>query len=152
MTTHRRTRSRWTGVAVATIVLVGASLLPVPFDRRRSFEGFGPDTVLHFLGYAGFAAILAEALDADGIEGASRGALTVGTATGIAIGTGRLQRSVPGRDHERSDVVAGVLGACIGVLLGTVGLATDRSERTEPSPSAGDERGEAERGRPNQPS
>ncbi|WP_247728807.1 VanZ family protein [Halovivax limisalsi] len=140
MTTYCRAPSRWVTVALATLALVGGSLLPVPFERHPSFEGAGPDTLAHFLGYAGFAAALDEALSVEGVGWVLRAALTVGTATGIAVGTGRVQRYVPGRAHERSDVVAGVSGACIGVLWGTRGSARRRPGRIESVTSANDAR------------
>ncbi len=132
MTTHRWPRpSRWATVGLTTLVLVGGSLLPVPFERHSSFEGLGPDTILHFLGYAGLAVTLADALADDEISPASRGLLTVGTATGIAVGTGRLQRYVPGRAHERTDVLAGIFGAIMGVLwtMASAGRWTPDRER-----------------------
>lgn len=58
----RRERAPWSTVVAVAIVLFVAQVLPSPFRRHPAFRRFGPDKLLHFLGYAGFAMALADAL------------------------------------------------------------------------------------------
>lgn len=123
---RRFARRRWADAWLVAVVLVGGSLVPSPLERRPEFERVGPDKALHVLGYAAFAARLTDALAGEGMGPARRGVVAVCGSAAIAVGTGRLQRYVPGRAHERADVVAGVFGACIGVLWRATGLAKPR--------------------------
>lgn len=109
---------------VGAILLVG-SLIPVPFGRRPSFERYGPDKLLHFLGHAAFAAALAEVLAADDRDGAATALLAVGASTGHGVVTGYLQRWVPGRRGEAADVFAGFLGSVAAVAVRTRQRDTD---------------------------
>ncbi|AGB17542.1 putative integral membrane protein [Halovivax ruber XH-70] len=113
---YRLARTQWSAIGLVTLILVCGSLFPLPFRRRPEFERFGPDKVLHFLGYAAFAVLLTDALTDEGLDFAPAGIVSVCSSAAIAVWTGRLQRYVPGRAHERADVVAGILGACGGVL------------------------------------
>jgi len=108
--------SRWRSVLLIGLVLVVGSVLPSPLGRHPEFSRVGPDKILHFLGHAGFAVTLTDALTADGIEpiGAGGLAITVSTALGLALGF--FQRFVPGRVPERADLLAGFLGSVCGVV------------------------------------
>lgn len=99
----------------ALVLLVGA-VLPSPLRRRPAFGRFGPDKLLHLVGHAVFAAVLADALGADGRDELDAAVLSVGGSTAFALLTGHLQRWVPGRVGERADLVAGLLGSILGAL------------------------------------
>lgn len=107
--------SRWWTVAVGTLVLVIAAIVPSPFERRPGWERFGPDKLLHFLGYAGYAAALADALSAGRYSNESAAVLAVLGSTVNSLVIGRLQQWVPGRRHETADVLAGLVGATLAV-------------------------------------
>ncbi|MFC3959290.1 VanZ family protein [Halovivax cerinus] len=106
----------WSAVGAIALVLVGGSLLPLPFRRRPEFALVGPDKALHLLGYFGLSVAVADALAAEGIGRAQSGLLAVVWSTAIGTATGLLQLYVPGRAHERADVAAGTLGSVLGAL------------------------------------
>lgn len=108
--------SRWTAVAVVAVVLLVGSLVPSPFRRHPAFRRIGPDKLLHLVGHAGFAATVADALDAGRLSDRDGAALAVCVSAGYGIVIGHAQRYVPGREPESADLVAGVLGAVLGVL------------------------------------
>ncbi|WP_276252339.1 VanZ family protein [Haloarcula rara] len=99
---------------LAGLVLLLGSLIPSPFERHEAFERVGPDKLLHYLGHAGFAAALADALAAEGVAPRRAGGLAVcgSVLLGLAIGVG--QRYVPGRVPELADLVASALGSVVG--------------------------------------
>jgi len=106
----------WRRVALVTAVVLVGSLVPVPFERRPEFGRFGPDKLLHLLGYAGLAASLADALDGGRPRRRTDlAAALLAAAFGLAVG--RLQRRVPGRRDEPADTVAGALGAVLAVVV-----------------------------------
>lgn len=109
------TESRWLPVAVGTVVLLAAALVPSPFERRPGWVRFGPDKLLHFLGHAGYAAALADALSAGRYSNESAAVLAVLGSTVNSLVIGRLQQWVPGRRHESADVIAGLVGAILAV-------------------------------------
>lgn len=113
---HHRRGSRWKAVlAVAAVLLVG-SVLPSPLRRRPAFSRVGPDKLLHLVGHAVFAVVLADALTAGRRNERDAAVLSVGISTGYGVVMGRLQERIPGRAAERADVVAGFLGSMLGVL------------------------------------
>lgn len=131
----------WSTVGLVGLVLVGGSLLPLPFRRRPEFGRFGPDKALHFLGYFGLAAAVADALADEGVVPLRSALLAVCCATGVGVGTGALQRYVPGRANERADLVAGVLGAALGALCWYPGPEDSTNpERRWASPEPSDRR------------
>jgi len=91
------------------------------------FGPFGPDKLLHLLGHAGFAAALFSALGDD--PGVREGVVSVAVSTFFGLGTERLQESIPGREFEWWDVVAGVVGSVVGVTYWR-GRTTDRRQTT----------------------
>lgn len=109
------TESRWLRVAVGTVVLLAAALVPSPFERRPGWARFGPDKLLHFLGYAWYAAVLADALSAGRSSDESAAVLAVLGSTVNSLVIGRIQQWVPGRRHETADVLAGLIGAILAV-------------------------------------
>lgn len=110
----RRSHRRWRGTAVAALLLLVGSAVPLPPRHNPDFGPFGPDKFLHGVGHAAFAAALAAALG-DGSSG--RVALAgVVASTAYGLSTELLQESVPGREFERADVVAGLLGSIVGVV------------------------------------
>ncbi len=102
-------------IAVA-LVLFFAQIIPSPFRRHPAFRRFGPDKVLHFLGYAGFAGVLADALAKAYLDDREAGYCAVVIATIYNITIGELQKVVPGRVPERADFIAGFLGSMLGVV------------------------------------
>jgi len=112
--TYRLADTRWKRALLTGAVLLVGSLVPSPTGRHPEFAVVGPDKLLHFLGHAGFAAALADALGADGVpsERAAVSAITASTFLGLVVGV--LQRPIPGRVPERADLVAGTLGSVSG--------------------------------------
>jgi len=94
---------------------VVGSLLPSPFARHETFETYGPDKWLHFLGHGAFAVTLAEALADDGRASPVSGGGAVCCSVLLGLVVGRLQEYVPGRMPELADVVAGAIGSILGV-------------------------------------
>jgi len=111
----RRGATGWPAVALVAVILLVASVLPSPLRRRPEFGRVGPDKLLHVVGYAGFAAVLADALAGER-RGTPPAVGAVVVAAGYGLLTGRLQDRVPGRAAERADHVAGFLGAVFGAL------------------------------------
>ena len=107
-------RRRAGSVAVAALLLLVGSAVPLPPRYNPDFGPFGPDKLLHLLGHAGLAAALVAACD----EGspARRVALAVGLSTVYGVGTELLQEAIPGREFERGDVVAGLIGSVVGAV------------------------------------
>jgi VanZ family protein len=106
---------RWRRVAVVAATILVGSVLPSPTGRHPEFSRVGPDKLLHFVGYAGLAAALADAF-ATRIDGRRATLLAVGVSAAYGVLTGRLQERVPGRENERADLVAGTLGSVAGGL------------------------------------
>jgi VanZ family protein len=122
----------WSTVTWYSLVLLAGSLVPVPFGRRPEF---GPDKLLHFVGYGGLTWLVARALDAEGWNLRDASLLAVGVATGWGVLVGYLQEYVPGRVNERADLAAGVLGAVAGVLYWRRRLGVHGPTSTEPTPA-----------------
>jgi VanZ family protein len=121
--------ARWTAVVVGTVVLFVASLVPSPLERHPEWKYVGPDKLLHLVGHAGYGAVLADALAAGRCSGSQAAVLAVCLSTAHSLVTGRFQERVPGRVFELADVVAGLVGAVLGVLGWrlVVGTSTARS-------------------------
>ncbi|MFW6002982.1 MAG: VanZ family protein [Halanaeroarchaeum sp.] len=107
---------RWWAVAVGTVLLV-AALVPSPLERTSTFDPVGPDTVLHFLGHAVFAFALASAFGAGRHSDREAAVLSIVVSVVYGFVIGRIQRWVPGRANEPSDLFAGLLGSCGGAIL-----------------------------------
>ncbi len=125
--THRRLdddRLRAVGV---TLLLLGASLVPSPFERRPGWERVGPDKLLHLLGHACYAVVLAEALDGSRRSRGESAFLAVCLSTAHSLVTARLQAYVPGRRGEVADVVAGLVGAVGAVSVWYRRVSSTRS-------------------------
>ncbi len=100
--------------ASALLLLVG-SLLPLPNRFNPDFGPYGPDKALHLLGHLGLAAALAATLEDDGpSHRPALAAVVISTVFGVS--TELLQEAVPGRQFERGDVTAGLVGSLAGVL------------------------------------
>ena len=119
-------RARWSAVTLYAAVLFVASVVPSPLGRHPEFDRVGPDKALHLLGHAGFAALVADALAADGVDARGAAVLSAGLSVAYGYALGRLQERVPGRVGERADLVAGAVGSVLGVLGWRY---TDRSGR-----------------------
>jgi VanZ family protein len=135
---RRRADADWSRAVGVTLVLLAASLVPSPFDRRPGWEPVGPDKFLHLVGHAGYAVVLADALD--GWRG-SRGeaaVLAVCLSTAHSLLASRLQRHVPGRRGELGDIVAGALGATLAAtgwyVRGNGAGRSEDGESASPSP------------------
>jgi VanZ family protein len=110
---RRRADTDWSRAVGVSLVLLAASLVPSPFDRRPSWEPVGPDKFLHLVGHAGYAVVLADALDEWRGSRVEAAVLAVCLSTAHSLLAARLQRHVPGRRGELGDIVAGVLGATL---------------------------------------
>lgn len=104
---------RWRRAAVATLALLVAAVVPSPLRRHESWAWVGPDKLLHLVGHAGYAVVLAEAFEVGRYSDGQAAALAVVVSTGHGFVSGRLQRWVPGRAFELADVLAGLLGATL---------------------------------------
>lgn len=113
---ERRERTPWWTVIAVAVVLFLAQVIPSPFRRHPSFSRFGPDKVLHFVGYAGFGAVLAEALAEGHLDDREAVYWAVGITAIYSAAISELQHVVPGRVPERADFVAGFLGSNLGAL------------------------------------
>jgi VanZ family protein len=107
---------RWTDVAVATVVLLVASVLPSPLGRHPEWGRVGPDKLLHLVGHAGYAVLLADALGAGRWRDRDAAVLAACVSAVHGLLVGRLQRWVPGRAFEPADAVAGLVGAVVGAV------------------------------------
>lgn len=115
MTSARSTtRSRRIRAALLAAVLLVGSVLPAPGGRHPEFRLVGPDKLLHLLGHGAFAAAVADALGASSPARARSAGVAVLLSTGYAVLLGRLQEGVPGREPERADVAASLLGSVLG--------------------------------------
>jgi len=108
--------TRWTAALAATVGLLVASIVPSPLERHPEWEWVGPDKLLHFLGHAGYACVLANALDPDRDRSATAAAVALCLSTAHSVLTGRLQERVPGRAFERADVLWGFAGSVLAAL------------------------------------
>lgn len=128
---------RWTAALAATVGLVVASVVPSPFERRPEWERVGPDKLLHFVGHAAYARLLANALDPDREHPrtAAAGALCLSTAHSIL--SGRLQNRVPGRANERGDVAWAVAGSALAACSWRREDPSDATRERSPGERAG---------------
>ncbi|MFW5905444.1 MAG: teicoplanin resistance protein VanZ, partial [archaeon] len=94
------TNTRWRTVVGWSLALLIAALVPSPFDRRSSWVRFGPDKLLHFVGYGGYAVALARAIDGDHDDTLVAAMLSVGLSSLYSLVVGNLQENVPGRKNE----------------------------------------------------
>jgi VanZ family protein len=108
--------TRWTAVLAATVGLLAASVVPSPLERRSDWRWVGPDKLLHFVGHAGYAWLLATALDSDGEHVGTAAVLSLCLSTAHSILSGRLQERVPGRAFERADVVWAFAGSTVAAI------------------------------------
>lgn len=108
--------SRWIPVAIIGVLLFVGSMTPSPLRHQLKFGAFGPDKFPHLLGHAGYSLALATALADEGLSPRKAAILAVVVSTIYGVLTETLQRWIPGRAPERSDVVAGLVGSILGVL------------------------------------
>lgn len=108
--------TRCTAVLAATVGLLVASVVPSPLERRSEWRRVGPDKLLHFVGHAGYAYLLATALDPDRERSGTAAAGALCLSTGHSVLAGFLQERVPGRAFERADVAWGLAGAALAAL------------------------------------
>ncbi|UPM45018.1 VanZ family protein [Halocatena salina] len=112
-------RSRWTVVVTVAVFLLVGSVIPSPFPRYSEFERLGPDKFLHFVGHAGLATALVNALETERQSERTAVLLAISGSTTYGIITNSIQRWIPTRDSERTDMVAGFLGSVVGAVAGT---------------------------------
>lgn len=104
-------------VGVPAGLLLLGSAVPLPPGRTPDFGWFGPDKLLHLAGHAWLTAALVRAVAPDDGTTCGGAALAVALSVGYGLATERLQEAVPGREFERADVVAGLLGSLLGVAV-----------------------------------
>lgn len=109
----RPLNSPWTPVAIYTVILLVASIIPSPLKRHPEWKYVGPDKFLHLVGHAGYAVILADTVGASRCTNQEAAIFAVCTSTLLSLVTGRLQKWVPGRAFESADVVAGLIGSIL---------------------------------------
>ncbi|MEF8819154.1 MAG: teicoplanin resistance protein VanZ [Haloferacaceae archaeon] len=102
---------------MSTVVLLVAAVLPSPLGRRPEWRWVGPDKLLHLVGHAGYVVVLADAIGAGRRTAGETAVLAACLSTAHSLVAGRLQRRVPGRAFESTDVLAGL----VGTLLAAVG-------------------------------
>ena len=108
--------ARWkAAVASGAIILLGA-LVPVPFERRPEFGMLGPDKFMHFVGHGGFAVALVDALGTGRLDRRLAAVLALVGAIVYGHAIEHIQDHVPGRGYEFGDIVAGTLGALVGIV------------------------------------
>lgn len=112
----RSPSSRWLAVAVSTVALLIASILPSPLRRHPGWKWVGPDKFLHFIGHAGYVVTLANAFSVGRRTDVEAAILAVCISTTHSLVTGRLQKRVPGRAFEPIDVLAGLAGAIFAAI------------------------------------
>lgn len=117
--------ARWRSVLVATVGLLVASVVPSPVERRADWRWVGPDKLLHFLGHAWYARVLANAIDTDRERAGAAAALALCLSTAHGVLSGRLQQRVPGRAFERADVAWAFAGSAVAALSWYTGTAND---------------------------
>jgi len=108
--------TRWTAALAATVGLLVASVVPSPLERHPEWRWVGPDKLLHFVGHAGYACVLANALDPDRDRTGSAAAVALCLSTAHSVLTGRLQERVPGRAFEPGDVAWSFAGSVLAAL------------------------------------
>lgn len=112
---RERFRDNWYPALVSAMLLLVGSAIPLPKRHNPDFGFYGPDKLLHLVGHAGFVALLGTAVgDDDRTIGHAYRAIALSSGYGLAIEV--LQESVPGREFEFGDVVAGLLGSLIGLF------------------------------------
>jgi VanZ family protein len=74
-----------------------------------------PDKLLHLVGHAGYAVLLADAFGSSRRPDGEAAVLAVCTSTVLSLVAGRLQHWAPGRAFEPADVVAGLIGSLLAV-------------------------------------
>lgn len=126
MASRLPTDGSWWTVVVWSLVLLIAALIPSPYERHSRWVRFGPDKILHFVGYGGFAVVIANAIDRrrDNETGAAFFGIAVSSVYSHLVG--KFQERVPGRKNESADAYAAILGAVVFVT-GWFGI--DRRDR-----------------------
>lgn len=115
--TERRNRPRddWSPAWVSATLLLVGSAIPLPGRYNPEFGPYGPDKLLHVVGHAGLVAVLGTAVDGDD-RSVRRAVGAIALSSGYGLAIELLQESVPGREFERGDLVAGLLGSLVGLL------------------------------------
>lgn len=112
---RQRFRDNWKPALVSATLLLVGSATPLPERYNPDLGFYGPDKLLHLIGHAGLVALLGTALSEDERTiGHAYRAIALSAGFGLAIEV--LQESVPGREFEFGDVVAGLLGSVIGLV------------------------------------
>lgn len=110
-----RFRNGWNPAVASAMVLLVGSAIPLPERYNPDLGAYGPDKLLHIVGHAALVAMLGTAVGDDDRTGRRAiGAIALSTGFGLAIEV--LQESVPGRQFEFGDVVAGFLGSLVGLI------------------------------------
>jgi|GEM_PF-275311 len=115
---------RWRLVYTIALLVLGASVVPVPAIGVAQSEPAGanilsPTLVFHLIGYAALAVSLArvQLVEQRHVLAA---AVTIGVTVGFGFGIELLQTLVPWRRFAWIDSAANATGACVGVIVHAV--------------------------------
>ena len=115
---------RWRHVYAIAVLVLGASIVPVPAIGVAASVSTGvntpsPTLVFHLVGYAALAVSLVQARSADRPH-LFAAAVAIGVAVGVGFGIELLQTLVPWRRFAWVDTAANATGACVGVIVHAV--------------------------------
>ena len=124
---------RWRLVYAITVLILGASIVPVPAvgvaqSEPASASTLSPTLVFHLCGYAALAVSLArvQLVEQRHVLAA---AVAIGVAVAVGFGIELLQTLVPWRRFAWIDSVANATGACVGVVVHAVIRARTHASR-----------------------
>jgi len=125
----RSVSTLWLGVAVLAIVILVASVIPVPAATPQTDPtgSVATTTLLHIVGYATLAAGGIIAVAREGWPGRRRsrgvGVSAIAVVAGVAlfgVGTELLQATIPWRTFAVAEVGLNAASAAVGGLLATM--------------------------------
>jgi VanZ family protein len=112
----------WRHPLWVAFALFGASTVPLPAGTP-DVTLLNTDKLLHAAGHAWLTAAIAERVDDTHLRSVM---LAIALSVGFGVMTELLQKFIPGRLFERSDIIAG----CVGSLAGAGGWGCNGLRRT----------------------
>jgi VanZ family protein len=124
---------RWRLVYAIAVLILGASIVPVPAvgvaqSESASASTLSPTLVFHLSGYAALAVSLVRVQPVER-QHVFAAAVAIGVAVAVGFGIELLQTLVPWRRFAWIDSVANVTGACVGVVVHAVTRARTYASR-----------------------